>query len=76
MLNLTSCCESNSRYLFKFDVNVMSGAFMTASWESSAKFRGDVESFIGRFRRTDIASSANYFEGEFQSAPSHARPHF
>lgn len=64
---LTSACASYDSFKFYFDLDVMTGAFMVSSWKNSAEFRKQVNEFIEKFRKTNIADSSNYFDGIFDS---------
>ena len=67
-LAITSSCGSYKDFRFKFDLDIMAGAFMVASWENVPKFRSSVRDFIDRFQQTNIEDSTNYFDGIFESA--------
>ena len=64
---LTSSCASYDSFKFNFDLDVMTGAFMVASWQDSQEFRDQVEDFIRKFQKVNIEDSSNYFNGIFES---------
>lgn len=66
-LKLTSSCASASHFRFDFNLQIMTGAFMVASWENFPNFRDEVRTFIERFQQANIKDSTNYFDGIFSS---------
>lgn len=69
-LKLTSSCASFSDFQFKFDLDIMTGAFMVGSWENFPAFRDKVRAFISRFQQANIEDSTNFFDGIFNSNPA------
>ena len=65
---ITTSCASAADFRFKFDLDIMTGAFMVSSWTSVPSFRQSVEDFIARFQQTNIKDSTNYFDSIFESS--------
>lgn len=65
---LTAGCVSYTEYKFKFDLQVMTGAFMVESWKNFPSFRTAVRDFIDKFQKANIKDSENYFDGIFNSS--------
>lgn len=68
-LKITTACASYDKFKFKFDLDIMSAAFMVESWKTSSSFRDQVRKFIDKFQKINIKDSENYFDGIFNSTP-------